>query len=191
MRLKMAKNSVFAMLLRSSSWISFALAVGLTLLARIVLPDEYVPFAPAVALPFFVTGLITGWKEWRQPSQARVAATLEAVGAMSWREFSELMEQAFKRDGHSVTRTSGAADFILMKEGRTALVACKRWKAASHGLQPLAELAADRDRSGAGEALYVATSTMSDNALRFAADNKIALMRGPELTRLLRLPKKG
>ncbi len=189
MQFKMSQNSLFAILLRNPWWVSFAIAIVVVLVARLILPDEYVAYAPGVALPFFATGAMTAWKQLREPSTARVEATLAAIGAMSWRDFSLLMEEAFKRDGHQVTRTSGGADFILMKAGRTALVSCKRWKAASHGVQPLLELNAEREKCGAPEALYVVASTITDNALRFAAKHKISLMRAPELTRLLRLPK--
>jgi restriction system protein len=77
-----------------------------------------------------------------------------------------------------------------MKGGRTILVGCKRWKAANHGLQPLQELESEREAAGAHEVLYVAASAMTDNAQRFAKANKIGLMQGPQLTRLLRLPRK-
>ena len=171
MQFKMSENSVFAMLLRSRWWVSFAIAIVVVLLARLVLPDDYVGYAPGVALPFFAIGVIAASKQLREPSAARVDATIDAVAAMSWRDFSEVVEQGFRRDGHSVTRTSGAADFILMKAGRTVLVSCKRWKAASHGLQPLRDLESEREAMGAHEALYVAASAMTDNALRFAAND--------------------
>ncbi len=189
-KFKMSENSLFALLLRSSAWLSFAIGGVGALLAHFFLPDQYATYAWSLAIPFCITGLMVVWKQWHLPSAARVSATLEAVAAMSWREFSGLMEQAFKRDGHSVTRTNGAADFILMKGGRTVLVSCKRWKAASHGLQPLRELDAERKASEANETLYVAPTGMTDNALRFAAERKIGLMQGPQLTTLLRLPGK-
>ena len=110
--------------------------------------------------------------------------------AMSWREFSTLMEQAFRRDGFEVVRTNGAADFILTKDGRDSLVCCKRWKAASQGVEPLRELVAAQEAREAREALYVSAVDISDSARRFAKDNRVALMLAPQLTRLLRLPKK-
>lgn len=123
------------------------------------------------------------------PSETRVESTIEAVGAMSWRDFSALIEQAYQRDGYTVTRSNGAADFTLVKGNRTLLLCAKRWKAASHGLEPLRELDAARRAQEANEAIYVAAGTVTDNARRFAASNRITLLQAPELTRLLRLPK--
>lgn len=86
---------------------------------------------------------------------------------------------------------NGAADFVLTKEGRDSLVCCKRWKAASQGVEPLRALAAAQEALEAREALYVSVVDLSDNARQFAKDSRIALMLAPQLTRLLRLPKKS
>ena len=185
----MSENSLFAYLLRSPWWVSLAVALALALAARFVLPDEYVFYALSFAIPFVITAAMAAWKQWDIPSQARVDSTLEAVAAMSWRDFSALMEQAFQREGNLVTRSSGAVDFKLVKAGRTVLVNCKRWKAASHGLEPLRELDAARRAQEANEAIYVAAGNVTDNAVRFATEHRIKLMQGPELTRLLRLRK--
>ena len=185
----MSENSLFAYLLRSSWWVSFVAAMAISLAARFLLPEEYALYALSFAFPFVVTGAIAAWRQWRVPGAGRVAATVETVGAMSWREFSALMAQAFQNDGAQVTRSQGAADFTLVKAGRTTLVSCKRWKAASHGLEPLRELEAAREAAGAHAAIYVATGNLTDNARRFAAVHRIALLQGQELTRLLRLSK--
>ena len=191
MQFKMSPNSLFAILLRSSCWISFAIAVALGLAAHFVLPDRFGMYAPSIAIPFVITGAIAAWKQWQLPSDARIASTVDAVSAMSWRDFSALIEQAFQRDGYVVTRMNGAADFVLLKAGRTSLLSCKRWKAANHGLEPLRELEAERLAQEVRGSIYICTGNISDNARRFAADHKIVLMQELELTRLLRLPRKA
>jgi restriction system protein len=186
----MSDQSLFAYLLRSPWWVSFAIALCFALVARFLLPDAYAPYAWSLAIPLVIVGGIAASKQWKLPSAARIEATLEAVSAMSWRDFSVLMEQAFQRDGYEVTRMSGAADFKLIKAGRISLVSCKRWKAANHGLEPLRELYAARDAQEAREAIYVAAGNLTDNARRYAVDHKIVLMQGPELATLLRLPRR-
>jgi len=185
----MSENSLFAILTRSSSWISFAIAIGVGLVAHFFVPVQYSVAAFSIAIPFLVTGAIAAKKQWQVPSSARVESTVEAVTAMSWRDFSVLVEQAYQRDGFVVTRTSGAADFTLTKAGRTSLVSCKRWKAANHGLEPLRELKAARRAQEAQEAVYVCVGSLTENARQFATDNKIRLLQGTELAQLLRLPK--
>ncbi len=185
----MSKNSLFAHLLRSPWWVSFAIAAVLALLARFILPENYAVYAFSFTIPFVIIGAMAAWQQRNTPSSAQVTSTLDAIAVMSWRDFSALIEQAYQRDGYQVTRTSGAADFTLVKAGRTSLLSCKRWKAANHGLEPLRELKAARQAQGAREAIYVAAGNVSDNARRFAVDHGIVLVQGPELARLLRLPK--
>ena len=191
LKLKVSENSLFSILLRSSWWISLAVALGVLLLARLLAPEAYFVPAASLALPFIVIGSIAAWKQLRLPGAARVTATAEAVNAMSWREFSALVEQAFQREGYTVTRLDGAADFKLVKMGKTTLVCCKRWKAASHGLEPLRELDRRREAEEAHDALYVALDGVTDNARGFAGKHRIRLVEGQELAGLLRLPRRA
>jgi restriction system protein len=183
MKLRMHENSLFAILLRSPWWISIAIAAGIVIVARFFLPDVYAFF---VGLPFFVIGVMAGWKQLRAPSASRVAETLEAVRAMSWAEFSGAAEQAFRRDGYAVTRLDGeTVDFELVKAGRTTVVGCKRWKAARTGVEPLRDLDTVRRAREANDAIYVSAGEVSGNAAAFAAENRIRLLQGVELAALL------
>jgi restriction system protein len=190
-RFKISENSLFAILLRSHWWISFAIAAALLLLVQLIVPVAYVMPASSLALPFVVIGAFTLWKRAKLPGKARVTATIDAVKAMSWREFSAQMEQAYLREGYSVTRLAGAADFKLVKMGKITLVCCKRWKAASHGIEPLRELDRQRDAENAHDALYVALDDITDNARGFIGKHRIRLVEGQDLTSLLRLPRRG
>lgn len=188
---KIAENSLFAQLLRSPWWVSFAIAGVLMFGLRMLLPEQLMPYAFFVPFPFAIIGVIAAWKQWQLPSAARVKSTVEAVTAMSWRDFSALLEQAFTRDGYTVTPMNGAVDFKLTKTGRTSFVSGKRWKAASLGLEPLRELYAARQAQDAHEAIFISLATLTENAQGFVTDRKIVLMQGAELARLLRLPKKA
>jgi restriction system protein len=188
-KFKVSENSLFAILMRSGWWISLAVAAGLMLLVWLVVPERYRVPASSLALPFLIIAAITGWKEFQLPGTARVATTVEAVKAMSWREFSERVEEAYRREGYSVTRLTGSADFKLTRMGKTTLVCCKRWKAASHGVEPLRELERRREAEDAHEALYVALDGVTENAREFVAKRRVRLLEGRDLTALLRLPR--
>ena len=56
MKFQIAKNSLFAVLLRSQWWISFAIAAGIVALVKAVLPSIPVSYAVFAALPFIVIG---------------------------------------------------------------------------------------------------------------------------------------
>ena len=186
MKLRMAKDSLFAILLRSPWWISIAVAAGIVAVVRLVLPGVPAAYAVFAALPFIVIGAIAGWRQLRRPSRARVVDTLESVRAMSWGDFSGALEDAFRRDGYTVGRLAGpAADFEMTKGGRTSLVACKRWKVARTGVEPLRELDEARRARDAHECIYVATGEITDGALKFAREKGIRVVHGAELAKLL------
>lgn len=192
MQLKMAPNSLFAILLRSRWWISLAIAGVVVAASRALLPTEYWPFGAMGALPFIAIALIALAKQLRQPGSRRVEAVLQAVRGMSWRDFSQALEEAFTRDGFAVQRIEGAADFAITRAGRTALVAAKRWKAARHGEEALAALHAQMRARDASECTYIALGQLSDNAQRFARTNGVQVMQEEGLVQLLRampLPK--
>ncbi len=186
MKLKMAENSLFAVLLRSPWWVSLAVGAGIAALAHALLPEDYRLMGMLTALPFLVIAAIAGWRALRAPSATRVAATLETAAALSWREFSSALEEAFRRDGYAVTRPDKpGADLELSKEGRSTLVSARRWKAANCGIEPLRELHVAGEAREAGERIYVTVGVISDSARRFAGEKRIRLLHGTELARLL------
>jgi restriction system protein len=184
MKLKMAENSLFAILLRSPWWISLAVAAAVFAALRLAVPELYAAF---FALPFLVIGLYVGWKQLRTPSAASSERALEAIRAMAWEDFSTALEKHFAAEGYAVTRLAGEeADLEMSKAGRTVLVACKRWKATRTGAEPLRQLQAAAGKRDAAQCIYIAAGEVTQNALEFAAKSNIRVIHGAELARLRR-----
>lgn len=186
MKLKMSENSLFAILLRSSWWISLAIVAVISLLSVALLPAPYVGFGVMGGFPFLVIGVLAARKQWHTPSAARVADMLARVGAMSWRDFSALVGQIYVEKGFTVTRlNSPAADLSVDKGAQRTLVSCKRWKAANHGVEALRELVAAKDAHEAQQCIYMSLTPASDTAQRFAKAQSVTLLSGNELGRFL------
>lgn len=186
MKLKMSEKSLFAILLRSPWWISLAVAGLFALASSAVLPAEYVAVGVLGGFPFLVIAVMAAWRQWRAPSPVLLTAALQRAGAMSWREFSAAVEQALDRQDYSVTRLDGtAADFRLERQGQVSLVSCRRWKAASHGVEALRELDAARQAQGAQHAIYISLGPLTDRARSHAKDAGIRLINGYDLALLL------
>jgi len=186
MKLKMAEKSLFAILLRSPWWISLIVAGLFALASKALLPAEYVAVGVLGGFPFLVIAVIAAWRQRRAPHPALLAAALERAKAMSWREFSAMVEQALGRQGYSVTRLDGtAADFRLERQGQMSLVSCRRWKAASHGIEALRELDAARQAQGAQHAIYISLGPLTEQARRHAQDAGIRLIHGNDLALLM------
>ena len=180
--MKLPENSLFAILLRSRWWVSGLVALGAFAAVRLFLNEGYAFFA---ALPFIVIAVMALWKQLRVPSGARLDAAIDALRAMTWEEFARALEQGYRRQGYSVKRVEGAADFELEKAGRLSLVAAKRWKASSTGAEPLKELVAAAEAREGAACVYVLAGEMTQNAQGFAKKAKIIWVRGADLVKLV------
>jgi restriction system protein len=180
--MKVKENSLFAILLRSPWWASVLAAIAVIGVLRFLMPTMY---AVAAALPFIVIAAYVAWKQLREPSGRRIAKTLESLRAMSAEDFSKALEEAFSREGYTVKRLGGQADFELERGSRNTLLACKRWKATRTGVEPLRELDAARRAREASECIYVAAGEITEQARAFAARRNIRLMGGVELAKKL------
>ena len=182
MKLTLPENSLFAILLRARWWVSLLVALGAFAVVRLFLNEGYAFFA---ALPFLVIAVAALWRQFRVPSGARLDSAIDALRAMTWEEFARALEQGYRREGYSVKRVEGAADFELEKAGRLSLVAAKRWKASSTGVEPLKELVAAAKAREAVECVYVLAGEMTQNAVGFAKKTKINWVRGANLVKLV------
>lgn len=189
MKFKFAPNSLFAILLRAPWWMSFLLVVLVVLAASALLPPAYVGYGAMGGFPFLVIALVVAWRQWQAPNPARVRDTLARLAAMPWRDFAAALETAYLAQGYAVTRLQGSgADFALAKAGQVTLLSCKRWKAASLGLEALRELAAARvetTEEGAKALVCISLGQVSDAAQAFAQAQGITLMAPEALGVLL------
>ncbi len=196
MKFRMAERSLFAILLRSPWWMSLGIAGAFALLARLLMPADLYLFGAMGGFPFIVIAVMAARRQWHLPGSKRVQQTADAVGAMTWREFAELLEGAWRAQGLIVKPHKGTgADFELL-EGRLGytLASCRRWKAASLGAEPLSELRAAMERADIPDGLFISLGVVSPQAALFAKENRIRILGLPELAVLLqksRLPAVG
>lgn len=182
----MAPNSLFAILLRSRWWISFALTGVIVLLALALLPTDYKLVGALGATPFFAIGIVALVRQMNAPSPARVQALLDTAAAQNWAQFSASLEAAWQAEGYTVQRmASPVADFRLERQGKTAVVSAKRWKAAHHGIEPLKQLEALRTTEHLHDAVYVALQPLHENAQTFAKAHNLVVLQGTDLAGLL------
>lgn len=183
----MSENSLFALLLRSPWWISFVLVACVALISKALLPSEYFIYGALGGFPIFVVGCIAAWRQLRAPSAAKVQTMLDQTQAMPWAKFSQALTRAWAGQGYGVNAPSkGAVDLRLTRNGQTTLVSAKRWKAATHGVEPLRELYSAMQAENAQGGIYVAgQGTVSETAALFARDHGITILQGPALAVLL------
>lgn len=188
----MNDNSLFAILLRSPWWISFLLAGALTVAVAALAPERFQAFGALASLPFIGVGCVAAWRQWHAPSRAALDAQGAALRGMNWREFSAALDGAWRAQGAQVQSITGLeADFCVERPTRTVLVSARRWKAASHGAEAVAQLAAAmRKREIAAGEYLVAQGKVSDAARTLARSEGVTFIEGDALSQLL-LPRKG
>jgi len=187
MALRMAKNSLFAIQLRSPWWTSVLIAATLGLLSFALLPAEFRIVGAISGLPFVVIAFLAARRQWRLPSATRVAETHSALSALAWPRFAELLQQSFRRDGFSVEPGDTAAvDFALVRRGRRMLVCARRWKSARIGMEAVRALHTAREAADAPDALYIGLGSLTDTARSYAAEHRVAVWQSAELAQALR-----
>ena len=72
MKFQMAKNSLFAILLRSPWWISIVIAVAIGGVMSALLPEGWRVAGAVSGFPFLVIGVMALVKQWNRPSTAQV-----------------------------------------------------------------------------------------------------------------------
>lgn len=185
MKFKMNERSLFAVLLRSPWWISLLIVLVISLVARALLPPDYAVVVMLGTAPFMVIAAMAAWRQWRAPGGARLEAALQRAAAMNWRDFAAWVQECYVRQGYSVTRIEGeAADFRLERQGQTSLLSCRRWKAASHGVEALRALQAACEQAGA-RGVYLSLAPVSEAAERYARETGLQLVHGQALALLL------
>jgi restriction system protein len=185
MKFKMSDKSLFAILLRSPWWYSFLIAAVLLLLARVFLPVAFRAVGMLSSIPFAILGVIAAWRQRDKPSPERVSMALDQLAQMPWKQFLPIMEQAFVQQGFTVTQlNSKAADLQLEKLGKVTLVSCKRWKAATLGVEVLRDLKAMQISEEASYSACISLSLPTGVALKFAKENAIQLICQDELASL-------
>lgn len=187
MRLQPAPNSIFAILLRSPWWYALVVALLLGAALAAVLPDGWRVLGALTSFPFVVIAGIAFVRQRHRPGAAEVERARAALAAMAWPEFAALLEQAFVRDGNRVERLQHeACDFEIERQGRRMVVSARRWKSARTGLEALRALQAVREARGAPDALYIALGELSEQAVPYAAQQRIAVWQAGELAQGLR-----
>jgi restriction system protein len=193
MKLRMAENSLFAILLRSQWWISVLIAAGIGLVSAALLPAEWRMVGALSGFPFLIIGALAAKRQWSQPSAATVQRTAETLGALPWPAFETLLKRGFEREGYTVTALPGGrgADLELQRGGRRTLVAARRWKSARIGVEALKPLQAARDAAEADAAIFIGLGQLSEQALPYAKDNGLQIWRAGELAKIAAAAAKG
>ena len=147
-------------------------------------------FAPAAAGLLLFVAAISAFNAWRKGQLLDRQKGIGTLRTISWREFEELVGEAYRRKGYTVTETGGGGadggvDLVLRKGGEKLLVQCKHWKMDKVGVKVIRELYGVVAAEGATGGIVIASGTFTQEARDFARGKPLELLDGSELLKLI------
>ena len=182
MAFKMAKGSLFAVLLRSPWWYSVLIGLFFIAISMVVVGGQYVVLGLTGALPFFGIGAVAGYKQSKLPSPKRVLEVVEQSKKMPASQIAaKIAEGYIQANFQSAPFKGNAADIELTRGSKKLLLSSKRFKAANAGIDPFKQLVAAGENAEATGYLFVALGEISVSARSYADQNSIEIIQAERL----------
>ena len=204
-------DDLIRLLVRAPAWLGPLLAVAVFVslrhLAPMLLPrlDGTIPVGEMLArmlpsIAWVAVGLVlAAWiaaeiAKLRQRRLLDRQQNLDTIRALTWRQFEQLVAEAYRRRGYRVElvdrpASDGGVDVVLRDDRGRWLVQCKHYKARRVGVRPVRELLGVVASEGAAGGIVVTAGSFTPDAQAFARDNAIELVDGPALADLVQEPR--
>ncbi len=143
--------------------------------------------AAALVLVIWVLAEVTKLRQRRLLDRQQ---GLDTIRALTWRQFEQLVAEAYRRWGYRVELVDrpagdGGVDVVLRNDRGRWLVQCKHYKARRVGVRPVRELLGVVTSEGAAAGIVVTAGSFTPDAQAFARDNAIELVDGTKLADLV------
>ncbi len=183
-------------------WVSITVGTVVYVGLRFVIPaitfenqifKALAPVAPAVAwmaVLFLLPAVFSFFNTKRKRRLLDSQENLNSIRSLSWREFEELLGEAYRRQGYIVQENSGAGpdggiDLIIGKGRSTFLVQCKQWKATKVNVSVVREMFGLMVAHQASGVIIVSSGMFTQEAKNFAEGKPIDLVDGEQLIGLI------
>lgn len=197
------KNTSFADLLFQAPWWVSVITAAITyvvmghLLPSVETDNQLINMvfralampAPYLALFILLIAPFSFFNARRKAKQLDAQKSIETIRQLHWRNFEELVAEAYRRQGYRVTEggfgADGGVDLELRKGEELILVQCKQWKARKVGVSVVREMFGVLTASNANKVLIICSGRFTQQAIDFASDKPIILIDGNELLSLV------
>ncbi len=177
-------------MLETSSWVVLPSPVETdNQLINMVFKALAIP-APYFALFILFIAPFSFLNARRKAKQLDAQKSIETIRQLHWRNFEELVAEAYRRQGYRVTEggfgADGGIDLELRKGEERVLVQCKQWKAQKVGVSVVREMFGVLTASNADKVIVICSGKFTQQAIDFASDKPIELITGNELLSLVK-----
>ena len=147
-------------------------------------------FGTAVAALFLICAAVSWLNGRRKRRLLDSRGGIASIRSLSWREFEELVAEAFRREGYNVVENvkagaDGGVDIRLRKDGELFLVQCKSWNRNKVGVGVVREMYGVMIDAGAAGVIIVCSGHFTHDAREFARDKPVRLVDGRALTAMI------
>lgn len=197
-------ETILNLLVQAPWWVSVFLSVAAYIVFRFIVPTinfenwvfkAFVSAAPQlafiVALVFFIPALFSFFRSLRKRKLLDKQKDLDTIKSLSWKEFEELVAEAYRRKGYSVvenygTGPDGGVDLVLKKDGNLFIVQCKQWKSSKVDVKVVREMYGVMTAEQANGVIIITSGMFTQEAKNFASGKPIDLVEGNQLLDLVR-----
>ena len=198
------RDSIFELLIALPWWVSVSASAVAYLALAIVVPSLSIenPFlkgfvlaapqlAPILGLVLLVPAPLSALQAWRKRKLLDSQRDLTSIRELSWREFEELVAEAYRRQGYQVAENpragaDGGVDIRLEKSGALHLIQCKQWRSSQVGVRVVRELYGVMSAEHAASGSVISSGVFTQEAKRFAVGKSIDLVDGTQLAEMVK-----
>jgi restriction system protein len=175
-----------------------ALIIGPMIAARIATGDLAQVLSPflklvfiLVALTSFIAAIGSAVKSSARRKLLNQQTGIDSLRSLSWRQFEQLVGEAYRRYGYAVEETGGGGadggvDLRLTRNKEMVLVQCKRWRTQCVGVDKVRELYGVMMSENATGGILVTVGRFTSDAKSFAQQNSVTLVDGNSLLELVK-----
>lgn len=184
-------------------WVSVIVSasayVGLKYIAPSIITDNMflqpmLQALPNIAIMFAIVLLIpapiSAFTAWRKRKLLDNQKSIQTIRDLTWREFEELVAEAYRRQGYTVIENTtagadGGIDIRLKKDGHSHLVQCKNWRNIKVGVKVVREMYGVMMAEQASSVIIIISGIFTQEAKNFAVGKPIDLVDGGQLEQVI------
>lgn len=148
--------------------------------------------ASFIALFLLIPAPFSYFKQRKKSTRLDTQTGIDTIRALSWREFEELVGEAYRRRGYTVIENEsagadGGIDLRLCKDDATHLIQCKQWRSKKVGVSIVREMFGVLTSEHAASMSIITSGMFTQEAKNFAQGKAIDLVDGSQLQKMVSL----
>jgi restriction system protein len=201
-------ESILNLLSKSPWWVSVVLSGISYIVLKFIIPSIKVQqdlnhalyyglikaaptLAPFVAFFLLIPAPISLFNSIRKRKLLDKQKSIDTVRSLNWKEFEELIGEAYRRQGFTVYENSntgpdGGIDLRLKKDGDLVVVQCKQWRNIKVGVDKVRELYGVQIAERANRSILITSGYFTQEAKNFASNKSIDLVDGSHLLEFIK-----